>query len=489
MALEDVQRLAPTLFFILFAIILLNALSFLSYFIQDKKNKVTRHMFGYWAVQLGAFLSAPFFQEGSLLMAIPFSFTIFNIYFLYQGMFADYAPIPSYKKFFGIFFGICWPAAVALELLFQDFTITTLPLAIGIALPMLYMSWLVVFDNRMRFRSIHHKWVAISLAGASVHCLNFSFFRDDPSTLIWGTTAHILIIVMFSIVISNYYNYMLHKSENERLERLVDLRTFELKDKLEQVESLKEDNDRLFKVVLHDISNPMSAVLGYLSLLEHDKLQLSGDQQRSYVRKAMMSSETVANTIRQVRALATTEAGNSNYGNEPINLWDALHLVETVQTPLYDKKGVILDIQYPKDKNFHFYANKELFIHSVLGNLLSNSLKFSEPGSKVTLAHEIDGDNLHISVKDQGQGIKEEMIQNIFDFKSSVSTRGTSGESGHGFGLPLMKKYVDQIKGDVRVRSVEKKEGVKEHGTEFHLCLKANQMKGAADSAAPELLQ
>ena len=468
MTAEEVQRLAPTLYMILLSIVVINALAFLSYFLQEKSNKLTKQMLVYWSIQAVALLMAPLFQGGTLMMSIPFSFNIITIYLLREGLFADYARIGSYRKYFVAFFGLAWPLAILLNSVGLNFTIVTLPLAIVTALPAIEMIGLVLFDKQKRFRTIHHKWAALVLSVVAIHCLNFSFFRDEPDSLIWGTTVHILLVVTFGIIISNFHNYMLHKSENERLDRLVKQRTYELNEKLGQVQALKEDNDRLFKVVLHDISNPMSAVIGYLTLLENPALGLSQDQRTNYLSKAILSADSVASTIRQVRALAATEEGQRLHCKEPICLWDAFHIVDTIYTPLYAKKGVVLKIEYPK-KDFVFYGNKELFIHSVLGNLLSNSLKFSEGGAKVELKAKVQDGSLIILVKDQGRGIKQEQIPDIFNFKTLSTTRGTAGEPGHGFGLPLMKRYVDQVNGTVEIDSTPKEDGVRNHGTSVRL--------------------
>lgn len=467
MTVEDVQKLAPVLYLILFSIVLLNMLTFLSYYLQERKNKHTKSMVLYWVVQALGLSAAPFFKEGNLLVSLPLCFNAFTIYYFHKGLFSNYAKVPSYRKHFIAFFALAWPMALILEGLYGSFVLTTLPLTLALAAPALEMIYLVLGDKERRFRTLHHKWAMVGLAATAVHALNFSFFRMDPSALVWGTTAHILIVVMFGIVINNFHTFMLHKSENERLESLVAARTSELKEKLVQVERLKDENDCLFKVVLHDISNPMSAVLGYLSLINHSKASLNVDKRNEYVVKAAASADSVVSIIRQVRALSTADKENIELGE--VELWDALELVETTYAPLYEQKKVKLEIQYPKDRHLGIRANKDLFVQSVLGNLLSNSLKFSEPDSTVTLSHWVSDGKLHIKVRDQGVGIQKNQIPGIFSFDKSVSTKGTKGERGTGFGLPLMKRYIDQIHGKVYVESEEKSSGAIKHGTSFYL--------------------
>ncbi len=247
---------------------------------------------------------------------------------------------------------------------------------------------------------------------------------------------------------------------------LVKDKTAELNERLNQVERLKDRNEDLFKVVLHDISNPMSAILGYLTLLKSMKKSLSPDQENKYVDRAMVASESVASTIRQVRSLAADEKQGSY--EDLVCLNESFKTAQTIFEPLYAKKNVYLRVNMPEGP-ICIKGNKELFIHSVLGNLLSNSLKFTTPGKEVVLGHELKEGKVKVFVEDQGHGIDEDQIESMFDFESSVSTKGTEGEVGNGFGMPLLKKYVEQNKGEVEVKSTTIKQCGHRHGTRISI--------------------
>lgn len=469
---EQAQLLAPTLFVILLTIVFINTLIYLGYFLRDTKGQLPRRLFLYWTIQLIALLTAPLFLEGNLMMGVTFSGGIFNLYFLYQAMFADQAKVLPYKVFLIIYFLVAWPLTIILEQIYGDFTITSMPISVGLALPLLYMLKLVIFDPQKRFRSPPYIVMSITFFGGAVHAINYALFRDDPGSIIWGTTVHILLITIIGIGMANFYNYILHKSENIRLGILVDEKTAEINQRLAQVQALKERNEGLFKVVLHDISNPMSAILGYLTLLKSMKVNLSGEQKQKYIDRAMVASESVASTIRQVRLLASDDGGGANY-NDQICLKEAFNLAQTIFEPLYQKKGIRLSIEPPKEE-ICIKGNKELFIHTVLGNLLSNSLKFTESGKSVSLDHEVREGKVIVCVSDQGHGIQEKQIKNMFQFESSKSTTGTHGELGNGFGMPLLKKYVEQNQGAVEVESTTISECDKSHGTSIRVIFPLN---------------
>ena len=110
-----------------------------------------------------------------------------------------------------------------------------------------------------------------------------------------------------------------------------------------------------------------------------------------------------------------------------------------------------------------------MFCQSVLGNLISNSLKFSHPGSTVHLTSRKERGNLKVLVRDEGTGFEKSKLATIFDASSPESTRGTRGEPGTGFGMPLLKRYMDYVKGEVEIDTVPQTESETNHGTKVEL--------------------
>ena len=95
-------------------------------------------------------------------------------------------------------------------------------------------------------------------------------------------------------------------------------------------------------------------------------------------------------------------------------------------------------------------------MNSVLSNLISNSIKFSYPDSLIEINILAAGENkVEIQFKDNGIGMSEEMVSNVFSFSHNISRDGTNGEKGTGFGLPILKKYIEIYEGEISVISKE----------------------------------
>jgi signal transduction histidine kinase len=92
-------------------------------------------------------------------------------------------------------------------------------------------------------------------------------------------------------------------------------------------------------------------------------------------------------------------------------------------------------------------------IDQVLNNLIGNAIKYSNPNTTITVKVFIENDHIVTQIIDNGQGIPETEINDIFrPFKRS-SVRPTSGESSHGLGLAIVKKIIEGHNGEVGVSS------------------------------------
>lgn len=97
-------------------------------------------------------------------------------------------------------------------------------------------------------------------------------------------------------------------------------------------------------------------------------------------------------------------------------------------------------------------ADKNM-ITLILNNLLTNAIKFSEPGNKVTVLGLLENDYIKISVIDQGVGMKPEQLENVFRLDKSSSTLGTQKEKGTGLGLILCKEFLQKNRGSMEINS------------------------------------
>ncbi|MBV5334323.1 MAG: HAMP domain-containing histidine kinase, partial [Sulfuricurvum sp.] len=102
--------------------------------------------------------------------------------------------------------------------------------------------------------------------------------------------------------------------------------------------------------------------------------------------------------------------------------------------------------------NLSVFADKAM-ISTILRNLISNAIKFTETGGKIIISTEQVPNELVVSVLDNGVGIKKESIGKLFRIDENYSTLGTQNEKGTGLGLLLCKEFIDKHGGRIGVES------------------------------------
>ena len=155
----------------------------------------------------------------------------------------------------------------------------------------------------------------------------------------------------------------------------------------------------------------------------------------------------------------------------PVKLSKALSEVLFTFSDRAERKGVTFTVQEFAD--LAVIAEEVSLIHDVLNNIVSNAIKFSELGDNITVSFRVKDNKVHLFI-DMGVGMPLEILDSLFSNGAPTSRRGTDNEEGTGFGMPLAKNFMDRFGGEIKVRSVEKRDGVPDHGTTFELIFDKN---------------
>jgi signal transduction histidine kinase len=113
-------------------------------------------------------------------------------------------------------------------------------------------------------------------------------------------------------------------------------------------------------------------------------------------------------------------------------------------------KDIKIDIKV--DDNLYVYSDENM-LSSVIQNLISNAVKFTNVGGKVLIKTLSQNDIVEVSIKDNGVGIDEEKLENLFKIDHASSSKGTSNEKGTGLGLIIAKELIEKQGGTLKVDS------------------------------------
>ncbi len=224
------------------------------------------------------------------------------------------------------------------------------------------------------------------------------------------------------------------------------------------------EQQELIQIMCHDIPGPVGASLTLLELAQEnpDLVPECLESVISALKKAMDLSDLV----RQLQAI---EDGKRDWTLEPLNLREAVADATSIFKERLERKDLRIDLTI--DPEISVQVERISFINSVLANLLSNSIKFSPSGSVITCSTRTEGNNVVFVVSDPGIGMPQSIMDNLFKLGVPTNRVGTNNETGTGYGLPLVKKFVESYNGEIRVFSKHIDEHPSNHGTRIELTL------------------
>ena len=215
---------------------------------------------------------------------------------------------------------------------------------------------------------------------------------------------------------------------------------------------LLRSRERLMLSLSHDIKAPLSSIIGYLELLAKSRLP---EKEKYYVKNMQGSSEHAMELVINLLDYHRLESGKQETNKMYFSPCRLLNDLNQSFLPLASKKG--LELKFENNlKDDCFYQSDPLRIRQILGNLLSNALKFTEKGEVVMTAsiiQEGEQDTLVVSVKDTGSGISAENCELIFEEFARTDSSDYQGIEGSGLGLAISRKLVNLLDGDIRVES------------------------------------
>ncbi len=202
---------------------------------------------------------------------------------------------------------------------------------------------------------------------------------------------------------------------------------------------------RLFRLLLHEIKNPLMSLLGALELLGEEGLTR---EQKELLEIAQRSAERIRNLLARAQEYLRLGEG-VRLKSERLDLKALLaQAVEEIR-PLARRKGIRLALSLPRGEAW-VYGDRDWLYQAVL-NVLNNAVKYTPEGGRVGVRLLLGRDRYGIAVSDTGPGIPKEEQDKVFEPFYRASTRGEA--EGTGLGLALVKRVLEAHGGEVRLKS------------------------------------
>jgi signal transduction histidine kinase len=224
--------------------------------------------------------------------------------------------------------------------------------------------------------------------------------------------------------------------------------------------------NRFLSNMSHELRTPLNAVLGFAQLLSMDELPLDSPTRLEYTRHISSSGQHLLNLINDVLDMTRIESGMLQFTPTSIDLQAIIDEVCGMQLPALQAGQLSLAIEV--DPTLTGLVIDPLRLKQVLHNYLSNAIKFTPQGGKVTVRAQPEGPmHFRIEVEDTGQGIAPRDVPRLFvEFQQLDEGGLTRKHQGSGLGLAITRRLVEAQGGSVGLRST------KDMGSVFHAVLK-----------------
>lgn len=218
----------------------------------------------------------------------------------------------------------------------------------------------------------------------------------------------------------------------------------------QELEHINKTKDTFFSIIAHDIRSPFSAIqglaeLGRISLKKQETQEV--EEYLSLIQESVQSGNNLLDNL-----LYWSRLQNDKISYEPaiIKIKKCMHDTIQILSVNADKKDVTLRVDIDEDEKIFADA---LMLETMIRNLISNAIKFSDPGGMVTVGANTSGSSKVIFVEDDGIGIPENIRSELFVMGHNHSRTGTAGEKGTGLGLILCSEFMKVHGGEITVDS------------------------------------
>lgn len=320
-------------------------------------------------------------------------------------------------------------------------------------------------------------------------------WSEKPATLYFVITPPFwktwwFYLICFIIGASSIYGYIRVRTNNlekqkEVLEKTVELRTKELQEEKAKVEEVNREleksryqlakindlqakwlddlsesekqliesntnKDKLFSLISHDLRSPFRSLLLYSELMLGKIDSLTVKEIKQYTEDVHKYAENIYRLVEDLLEWSRMQIGRMEFEPKSFNISAPVDKTFEMLKGNAEKKNINL-VNYVENP-IEVYADENM-IKSVLNNLISNAIKFTNWNGRVKVTSEKENGHVIVSVSDNGIGMTSEEISKLFRIEKHFHKTGTANEKGTGMGLILCKELIEKNGGSIYVDS------------------------------------
>jgi ligand-binding sensor domain-containing protein/signal transduction histidine kinase len=295
-----------------------------------------------------------------------------------------------------------------------------------------------------------------------VVAINTDGYSSDPPMLlriiitppIWLSWWFILLEVLVSTaIVVMIYIYLLKTRTNRLLtyqNQQISLANEALRESEKNLMELNATKDKFFSIISHDLKNPFSSLLSISDLMVESFEDTDREDHKAGFKKINQSVKHLLDLLENLLTWSRSQRGRIKYDPVKFNLSNLVQENINLHRLLAEKKGIMLLSSEPDE--LYAYGDRDM-INSVIRNLVTNAVKFTERDKKVEIRLNPGEKEIEVCIVDEGIGITPEQMKKLFRIDEKFKSTGTAGEKGTGLGLIICREFVEKNGGEITVQS------------------------------------
>jgi K+-sensing histidine kinase KdpD len=222
-------------------------------------------------------------------------------------------------------------------------------------------------------------------------------------------------------------------------------------DKDRVIKELSEEKNSLLKIISHDIRGPFNQMFALLQLLELESKEISSSYS-TYFDKMYLAVIDGMEMIRNLHDARSIDNGIISLNVKPAGIHAVIR--QSIRNfSILSRIKKITIVFNPPEPDMEIDTDKVL-LGKVIDAVLSNAVKFSPPGSTVSVKVSRDQGEVQAEISDEGPGLKDNEIQDIFRKYQKLTPRPTMGEHSTGLGMYIARVFTGMLGGVIRVSGI-----------------------------------
>jgi two-component system, OmpR family, sensor histidine kinase VicK len=264
------------------------------------------------------------------------------------------------------------------------------------------------------------------------------YAQTSPTELVYNELISCVLLTGFYLTSRYFYSF---KSNYYK-------QVLEIREKNTEIENAANFKNQVLGMVAHDLRNPLAAVESAAMIMELDTFDTEMRDNIDIIKASCVKARGIITDLLEAArnddqsTIETVKVDLNYFVRKIIDSWKIHN----------EARNQLIFNNYPEQLNVNI--NKEKF-HRVMDNLISNAIKFSKENQKIEISLNHEKGFAIIWVRDNGMGIPQEMLPQLFDRFTKAGRPGVRGEQSTGLGLSIVKQIIERHKGKIEVDSVE----------------------------------